>query len=460
MAKSVKRAFTLHEKLTIINDIEKGLSQSFVCSKMGLKKSTVSNIWKNRDKIKNDWKTNDQKKKMRLPLHSRVDEILFKWFQQKRANNFPISGPMLQMKAEEFGKMIGDDFKCSSGWLDRFKKRHNIVFGKICGESASVDKNITDEGLVRVWPLISNDYTEENIFNADETGIFYKMLPNKTHKLKGKFQNPRCFKNINSLPIDYYWNDKAWMTSSIFTDYFKKWDQELLKEKTKIFWLVDNCPAHPDVKLHNIKLFFPPNVTSVLQPMDQGVILNLKQIYRKQTLMKLLETQDNINIKSVTILDAINLLSLAWDEVSTQTISNCFRHSGLSKTISSNMEFDPEGDIPLAQLIRENRFMNSVNFDDFDKNVVVREQLADTDLVNQELQEETTEDIEDGDTEGETVVTTKEALNCVHTLQQYFLQQEDSNEFFSKLYKIELHLQKIYIKKIFIQRKITDFLEK
>ncbi|XP_066253579.1 tigger transposable element-derived protein 4-like [Euwallacea similis] len=168
MAKSVKRTFTLHKKLTeteIINEnnIEKGLSQSFVCSKMGLKTPTVSNIWKNREKIKNDWKTNDQKKKMRLSLHSRVDEMLFRGFQQKRANDFPISGSMLQMKAEEFGKMIGDDFKCS------FE----------C-ESASVDKNITNERLVRVWPLISNDYTEEKIFNADEIGIFYKMLPDKT----------------------------------------------------------------------------------------------------------------------------------------------------------------------------------------------------------------------------------------------------------------------------------------
>lgn len=186
MAKRVKRAFTLHEKLAIICDIEKGTSQANVCLKMGLRKSTVSNIWKNREKIQKDWKINDQKKKMRLPSHPKVDEMLFKWFQQKRANNFPVSGPMLQIKAEEFGKLIGEDFKCSSGWLDRFKKRHNIVFGKICGESASVDRNVTDDWLVRVWPLISNDYTEDNIFNADETGIFYKMLPDKTHKLKGE----------------------------------------------------------------------------------------------------------------------------------------------------------------------------------------------------------------------------------------------------------------------------------
>lgn len=186
MSTNKKRAFTVHEKFTIISEIENGCSQTDICAKMKLKKSTVSNIWKNRDKIKIDWKVNDQKKKMRLSSHPQVDEMLFKWFQQKRANNFPISGSMLQIKAEEFGKMTGDDFKCSSGWLDRFKKRHNIVFGKICGESAAVDRNVTNDWLSQVWPVISDGYTEDNIFNADETGIFFRMMPDKTHKLKGE----------------------------------------------------------------------------------------------------------------------------------------------------------------------------------------------------------------------------------------------------------------------------------
>ena len=40
--------------------------------------------------------------------------------------------------------------------------------------------------------------------------------------------------------------------------------------------IVDNCPAHPHVKgLKSVKLvFLPPNTTSVIQPMDQGVIRN------------------------------------------------------------------------------------------------------------------------------------------------------------------------------------------
>lgn len=56
---------------------------------------------------------------MRSPSHPKYDEILFKWFQKKRANNFPVSGPMLQIKAEEFGKLISEDLKCSSRLLKK-----------------------------------------------------------------------------------------------------------------------------------------------------------------------------------------------------------------------------------------------------------------------------------------------------------------------------------------------------
>lgn len=188
-----KRAFTIHEKLSIITEIENGTTQADVCKKMNLRQSTVSNIWKNREKIKNDCKINDKRKRMRLSSHPRIDEMLLRWFQQTRASNIPISGPMMKTKAEELGKLVGDKFTCSDGWLDRFKKRHNIVFEKVCRKSASVDKNLCNDWISQVWPAISKRYSEENIFNADETGIFFRM----THKLKdercngGKLSNER-----------------------------------------------------------------------------------------------------------------------------------------------------------------------------------------------------------------------------------------------------------------------------
>lgn len=159
-------------------------------------------------------------------------------------------------------------------------------------------------------------YNPEDIFNADELELFHILTLDKTLKFKGekctggklsktritvmvaanmtgscrkkllvieKSRKPRCFKNINSLPVTYESNNKSWMTSEIFERWLRTWDAELKLKKRKILLLVDNCPAHCSVdSLKFIKLVFsPPNVTSVLQPMDQGVIKSLKTHYRK-----------------------------------------------------------------------------------------------------------------------------------------------------------------------------------
>ena len=38
----------------------------------------------------------------------------------------------------------------------------------------------------------------------------------------GKAMKPRCFKNVNTLPLDYTANKKAWMTDSIFENWLQK----------------------------------------------------------------------------------------------------------------------------------------------------------------------------------------------------------------------------------------------
>jgi len=62
-----------------------------------------------------------------------------------RAQNLPVSGPLLREKAREFGKLLKhDQFQCSSGWLDRFKMRYKIVFRDVSGEAAAVDSDLCD----------------------------------------------------------------------------------------------------------------------------------------------------------------------------------------------------------------------------------------------------------------------------------------------------------------------------
>ena len=55
--------------------------------------------------------------------------------------------------------------------------------------------------------------------NTDGTGLLRPLFV-------GKFTNPRCLKNVHSLPVIYKHSKKAWMTAEIW----KEWLQSLNKE--------------------------------------------------------------------------------------------------------------------------------------------------------------------------------------------------------------------------------------
>jgi len=50
----------------------------------------------------------------------------------------------------------------------------------------------------------------------------------------GKYANPRCFKNINYKPADYYNNSKAWMRSDIFKKILSKFNRKIAKENKHV----------------------------------------------------------------------------------------------------------------------------------------------------------------------------------------------------------------------------------
>jgi hypothetical protein len=77
------------------------------------------------------------------------------------------------------------------------------------------------------------------------------------------------------------------------------------------------CPAHPHVKgLKSMKLvFLPPNTTSVTQPMDQGVIRNLKLHYRKLVIPKKNRAIDTKTEFAINALDALRMLNHVWSNV-------------------------------------------------------------------------------------------------------------------------------------------------
>lgn len=278
---------------------------------------------KNKDNLlekQGSYDSNSERKRLTTCVNIGVDEALLKWVTTARAKNLPLSGVLIREKALEYAAALGhEDFSASVGWLDKFKKRHNIAQMSVCGESASADTKSSEYWKNNVLPDLIRQFHENDIFNADETGIFFKCLPNKTlafkgqkcfggkhskeritvmvasnmsgsEKLKllviGKSKNPRCFKGIKSLDVDYEHNKKAWMTSEIYAKWLKSLDKIFVAQNRKILLFVDNCPAHPknvEVSLKNIKLeYFPPNLTSVLQPMDQELSKILSSIIENE----------------------------------------------------------------------------------------------------------------------------------------------------------------------------------
>ena len=104
-------------------------------------------------------------------------------------------------------------------------------------------------------------------------------------------------------------------------------DGKFEKEQHNVALIVDNCPAHTEIgRLESAQiLFLSLNTTSLLQLMDQGVIRSLKAKYRTEVTEKMIDTIDNDeSLPTISIIEAMKLLILAWDDLPTTAVQNCF----------------------------------------------------------------------------------------------------------------------------------------
>ena len=97
---------------------------------------------------------------------------------------------------------------------------------------------------------------------------------------------------MDLLPVKYSAQKNAWMDTTIFHDWFHHTFVPYVCDKLsslglecKAVLVLDNCSAHPNVEeliSEDGKIsakYLPPNVTSLIQPMDQGVLNALKLRY-------------------------------------------------------------------------------------------------------------------------------------------------------------------------------------
>jgi hypothetical protein len=158
------------------------LAEKYNCGK-----SQIQQILKNKQHLQEKWHQNGNKNMKRecARTFKEINELTCSLFESVHSRGLPIIGPLLQQKALRFANILKiENFKASNGWLNKFCARNNIVFRAISGESACVNQNDVNDWISRLPDIISNN-EPRNIFNADETGLFFRAVPNKSLVLRG-----------------------------------------------------------------------------------------------------------------------------------------------------------------------------------------------------------------------------------------------------------------------------------
>lgn len=153
-------------------------------SGLGITRPTVTKILKKSDywcNINLD-KTSEITYKHRPPKFPLLERALNFWVDQVSAAGLILTETLLKEKAGRFATLFGfgeDALQWSNGWVGRFKVRNGIKAFRLHGEANSAPIENLPEERRKLRELLSQ-YRTEDIYNADETGLFYRMAPNQT----------------------------------------------------------------------------------------------------------------------------------------------------------------------------------------------------------------------------------------------------------------------------------------
>lgn len=381
---SKRRTFSIEERLQILGKLEAGERIIDLAGEYKVNASTIATIKKSKDHIlraKQVLQSYDgdlgKRKRFRGTECKKFEIEVYNWFRQQREFGLAVPGYFLQQKALQLNKKYNGpaNFKASNGWLDRFKTRCGIRSLIVQGEDKS-DQHVASQRFIMDLSNLINvcDTKLDYIYNCKETGLFWKLLPNKinetcraemtnvedritvmictnassSHKIPlyviGKTNKYECFQNLQNLPVYYEYQASAWMDPMLMMDWYTNMFIPEVKKKhnyeqnsnIKIILIMDNVSSHPTEDEFNAVdnfcrvLFLPTSVALLIQPFDQGIIEHFKINYKKLLLSRIFisNTSEEINsaFRKFSLLDCLKCCARAWDEITSYNIRNCWKN--------------------------------------------------------------------------------------------------------------------------------------
>ncbi|XP_004618738.2 jerky protein homolog [Sorex araneus] len=316
---------TLREKIDICTRLERGESRKALMQEYNVGMSTLYDIRAHKAQLLRFFASSDsntaleRRRTLHTPKLEHLDRVLYEWFLGRRAEGVPVSGPMLIEKARDLYEQMGLTEPCvfSGGWLWRFKARHGIRKLDTAGEQQGAEQQAAEFcGFFRSLAA-EHSLSPEQVYNADETGLFWQCLPSATaaataetmpglgqskdrltvltcanatgsHKIRplviGKCSGAPVLKGPQQLPVAYRAQGNVWVDQEVFSDWFHHIFVPSVKEHfsavgfpagSKAVLLLVSSRAHPqEAELASDNIFtilLPASVATLVQPMDQGI---------------------------------------------------------------------------------------------------------------------------------------------------------------------------------------------
>jgi len=326
-----RQSLTIGEKLKMIEMKESGAYRTWADIKEIFPKSVsvsaIQDAWRRRDTLrKRSREEPGTTRRLRRSTFSDVDLELRRWYNicaGLGAKSLPLTMAVLRQRAEEIAANLGvTEFSESAGFVRKWRSV-NISLGGT-GGSAAADVEASRQRMEETRAQLEA-FEPEQIYNMNETGLYFRCLPNRayvlagsrrqargskamknkdrvtlvlavnatgSHKIPveviGKAVVPLCFKSPRApCPLPYFSQPSAWMDGDVYEKWFNTDCVPAVRARTRLpcVHVVDNCGAHSKLKHPQVAICpLSPNVTSVHQPLDAGIIAALKRCYKGRLL--------------------------------------------------------------------------------------------------------------------------------------------------------------------------------
>lgn len=222
--KRQRKMLTIAQKVGLLDMLKEGKSYAAVGRHYGINESSVCYIKKEENNIRTTAAISFNKDAKRVVTVRnktivRMESALALWISDSRKKNITLDTNIIRTKAKQLYETFADSddvhdseeqddadprpststfhaepspFNASKGWFEKFQKRFGLKNVSLHGEAASADTAGAEAYVNNKFKVIIEEggYKPEQVFNMDETGLFWKRMPSRTFIMQDEAKAP------------------------------------------------------------------------------------------------------------------------------------------------------------------------------------------------------------------------------------------------------------------------------